>query len=157
MTNDYETNQFYQSLTDWGSMDVETALEKAQEVGINGSELADLVRELLSDTGIELSKIDVCYVIYDHILQQARNKIDEVLNFDICNDMKGETQFYTYGNAMCTSFDYSSEAQEQLQEKIKNATREQKDELLEDVFVKVFLNDVDVKIPKSREELRKNE
>ena len=46
MTDDYETSQFYQSLTDWGSMDVETALEKAQEVRLNGSELADIIREL---------------------------------------------------------------------------------------------------------------
>lgn len=145
---DYQTSRFLNGLTDYGHADVATAVEAFMEVDKDGSDLADEVREFAESTGTDLNKIDVCYVAYDYILQQARNKIDEVLSFDIVNDIKGGTEFYVYGNYICTSFDYSSEATEQLEEKLKEATQEQLDELKDDLFVKFFLDGVDVELPK---------
>ena len=144
--SDYELADFYSSLTEYGSSDVETAIEKFKEVKLSSRDLAEQIREFAESTGSELDGLDICYVAYDHILQMARNKISEILDFDICNDIKGGTEFYTAGNYMCTSFDYSQEAQEQLEETLREAESEAIEKLLEDDFVRVFLEDVEIDI-----------
>ncbi len=141
---DYQIFSFYESLSDYGYIDVKTAIEKFQEVDITATDLAYEVREYCESTETPLDEVDVCYVAYDHILQMARNKINEILNFDICNDIKDGTAFYTYGNYMCTSFDYSEEATEQLEEKLEDADKSQIGQLFDDIFVKVFLEDVGI-------------
>ena len=151
MASDYQITEFYSSLTEYGYSDVDTAIEKFQEAGMSASDLAEKVRECHEYNGIPIQDIDVCYVAYDHILQTARNKIDEILDFDICDDIKDGTGFYTAGNFMCTSFDYSQEVKDQLKEKLKDAETEQIKKLLDDIFVKVFLEDVEINI----EEIRK--
>ena len=98
VVTDRDIADFHSSLTDYGYADVETAIEKFKEVKLYASDLAEQVREFHESTGVEIDKIDVCYVAYDHILQMARNRIDEILSFDICNDIKDGTEFYTYGN-----------------------------------------------------------
>ncbi len=95
---DSQIAEFHESLTDYGSMDVQTTIEKFQQVKLSAQELADAAREYAESTDMPMSEIDVCYVAYDHILQTARNKLDDILGFDICNDIKGGTAFYTYGN-----------------------------------------------------------
>lgn len=143
-----ESGRFLEGLTDYGSSDIATAVETFLKVGLNGSELADQIREFSEDTGSPLDKIDICYVACDYILQMARNKISEVIDFDIVNDIKGGTEFYTSGNYMCTSFDYSSEAKEQLIEKLKESTQDQLEELKEDVFVMYLLESTEIDMPK---------
>jgi len=140
-----EFDDFTSSVTDYGSADISTAVEKFREVGLRGKELADEVREFSDSTGTPLEDIDIVYVAYDHILQMARNKISEVLNYDFLNDFTGGgTEFYVAGNYMATSYDYSEEAVDELREKIKEASKIQLQELSDDVFVKSFLSDVEV-------------
>jgi len=51
----------------------------------------------------------------------ARNHIEEVAGYDFLNDFSGSgTEIYTYGNYMCSSYDYSSEAILELKDKIAN-------------------------------------
>lgn len=140
MNVEYETSSLLHGLTDWGSADIQTAVEKAMEVNMNGNDLADLVREFATDTATQLADIDICYVIYDHILQMARNEIDNSTGFDISND----ADFYTYGNAMCTSYDYSQESQEKLIEELSKLDDAELEQLLENEHVKVFLEDVEI-------------
>ncbi len=150
---DSQIADFHNSLSNYGYMDVNTAIEKFQQVKLVGSDLADEVRDYAESTGTQMDKVDVCYVAYDHILQMARNKLSEVLDFDIVNDIEDGAEFYTYGNDMCTSFDYSEEAIEQLTQKLKNTTPEQLEECLKDVFVKVFLEDVEIDMDEIQKEL----
>ena len=51
-------------------------------------------------------------------------------------------------NTMCTSYDYSQEA---IHQTLKDAGTEPIEELLDDIFVKVFLKDVNINIGKSSE------
>jgi len=113
---------------------------------MSASDLADKVKGYAESTGTEISEIDVCYVAYDHILQMARNEIGRVLSFDICNDMKGDAEIYVRGNAMGTSYGYSSEAIERLTNILEKSSKEQFEELLESQLVKVFLEDVNIDI-----------
>lgn len=144
---DREISRFNRSITDFGSGDIASAVEKGDELGLDGNEVADLAREFADDTGTDLNDVDVVAQVYDHELQMARNKIDEVLGYDFINDFEGDgTEFYTAGNFMATTFDYSQNAHDQLEKKIKGATPEQRKQLLDDIFVKVFLEDVDIDI-----------
>ena len=75
----------------------------------------------------------------------ARNEIDSVLGYDFLNDFSGGgTEFYTAGNYMATSYDWSEEAQNELQKKIDDASKGEKEKLKDDKFVKQFLEYVDV-------------
>ena len=141
---DFEFDRFASSVTDFGSADIATAVEKFQEVGLSGSELADAVRQWADDTGTDLNDVDVVSVAYDHILQEARNEIITVLDFDIVNDIEGGTEFYVAGNFMATSYDYSQEAVDQLKDKLKKASKSDLQMLSENIFVRSFLTDVDV-------------
>jgi len=141
---DFEFDRFASSITDFGSADIATAVEKFQEVGLSGSELADAVREFADDTGTDLNDVDVVSVAYDHILQNARNEISSVLDFDIVNDIEGGTEFYVAGNFMATSYDYSQEAVDQLRDVLKKASKSDLQMLSENIFVRSFLSDVDV-------------
>jgi hypothetical protein len=141
---DREYDSFTSSITDYGSGDISTAVEKFKEVGLSGRELADRVREWSDETETPIGDVDVVYVAYDYILQNARNEIDSVLGFDISNDIKGGTEFYVAGNYMATSYDYSEEAVEQLRDVLKKASKSDLKKLSETIFVRSFLNDVDV-------------
>lgn len=143
---EYETQSFYSSIAPFGSADIRTAIEFFIDVGLNGDDLAEQVNEFSDNTETKLSDIDVCYVAYDYVLQMARNKISKVIDYDFCNDLKNGTEFYTYGNYMCTSYDYSSGAIQEMTDKIEQSTEEQKEELKEDVFVIAFLKNVDIDI-----------
>ena len=144
---DREISRFNRSITDFGSGDIASAVEKGDELGLDGNEVADLSREFADETGTDLNDVDVVAQVYDHELQMARNKIDEVLGYDFINDFEGDgTEFYTAGNFLATTFDYSQNAHDQLEKKIKGATPEQRKQLLDDIFVKVFLEDVDIDI-----------
>ena len=138
--NEREFDRFTSSITDFGSGDIASAVEKADEVGIDGRELADIVREFGDDTGTPLNDIDVVAVLYDHILQNARNEINSVLGFDIQND----ADFYVAGNYLATTYDYSSESNEDLKGILMEATRDELERLSRNIFVKSFLTDVDV-------------
>ena len=139
-----EYDRFTSGITDFGSGDISTAVEKYSEVGLGGSDLADDVREWVDSTNAKLEDADVCYVAWDRILQEARNELDSVLGFDITNDIKGGTEFYVAGNYMATSYDYSSEAVEQLKEKLLEASPDELERLSTNVFVKSFLSDIDI-------------
>ena len=141
---DREYDDFTSSITDYGYGDIATAIEKFKEVGLSGRELADQVREWSDETGTPLGEIDIVYVAYDHILQNARNEIDSVLGFDIVNDIEGGSEFSVAGNYMATSYDYSEEAVDQLRDSLKKASKSDLKKLSENIFVRSFLNDVDV-------------
>ena len=143
-----ETKSFYSGLLPYGSRDIYTAVEFAIDAGLSGDELAELVNDFSTDTETKLGDVDVCYVVYDHVLQMARNTISRVIGYDFCNDFHGDTEIYTYGNCMCTQYDFSESAKNELVKKITGATEDQKDELREDIFVTCFLKELDIDVLK---------
>ena len=141
ITNNDELD-FYRKLSSFGYADLNTALEKFRSVGLFGDDLANQVQEFSENSETNITDIDICAVAFDHILQIAKNKIEEVLNFDMENDV----EFYVYSNYMCTEIIYEPEDQQKLQKVIDNATQKQKQELVNNNFVIEFLNDVNIEI-----------
>ena len=87
---DNEISQFHQSMTNFGSGDIASAVEKGDELGLSGSEVADLAREFSDDTETKIEDVDPVATVYEHELQMARNKIDSVLGYDFLNDFEGD-------------------------------------------------------------------
>ena len=148
-----EYDTFCAAMMPWDSSGVRAAVSVFIDAGLDGDELADVVKQYMDDYGVtELDKIDVCAVAYEHLFQQARNKISEVLDFDVCNDIEGSQEFYVAGNYMCTSIDYPTNAQEQLQEKLNEETDDQRDDLKNDEFVVWFIDQAGLTLDKPDED-----
>ncbi len=143
---DHEYDRFLQGMNDFGSGDIATAIDLADQIGMNGNELSDLVREWAEETETPIADVDINYILYDHILQNARNEIDQVIGFDFMNDTDESGMFEVHGNYMASSFDYSTEAQEELQGKINSASSDDKRRLKENKFTKLFFEYVDIEV-----------
>jgi hypothetical protein len=139
---DRETEGFLLELMPFGSKDLYEAIKTALSLDISGKEFAEIVSQYCEDCGIGLldkdNVLDVNAVLYDFILQEARNKISELTEFDFCNDIE-KGYIDVYGNYCCTSFDYTEEAKEELLKVISKQTEEVQKELKENKFVSFLL------------------
>ena len=104
-------------------------------------------RECMGYGQIEaFDQMDPVYCVLDHILQMARNEIDDVLGYDFQNDFRGDTEFYTYGNFMCSGYDWSEAAKDDLTNRLDEASSEQLRQLRDNKFVAYFLKQVEIDI-----------
>ncbi len=138
---DYETERFMRLCCPYGSLDVREAVRFGYEFGYDADKILELAEQFSNDTGIALEEIDVVYIVYEHVLQDARNRIYETTEYDLVNDGPGE--IYTYGNFMATCYDYTEEARERLISEIANLDITLREELL-DEFLLRFLEYVDI-------------
>jgi hypothetical protein len=111
----YEYDNYTASLIPFGSLDIRTAVKTALAVGEDGDWAADQVREFADQCEAKLEDCDPVYCVYDSILQEARNEIDNLISFDFMND---GADIDTAGNFMATSYDYNSDAPEKIKDKL---------------------------------------
>lgn len=138
-----EIEDFCYKCCPFGSIDVRHAIEFALSVGLNSDDLYELCEDFTEETNSKFKDLDVCYIIYEHVLQMARNEIGRLINFDFLNDGT-EGEIYTAGNYCATSYDYPEEAKEELKDKILESDKENIAELLEDDFVNKFLDELGI-------------
>ena len=122
-----DIDNFMASFCPWGYRDIETALEVYREAGKDDSELTEAVESFVEGTETDLKDIDVCYVAYDTLQQEARTEIENATGKDISND-DPYSSVNVSGNYMCTQFDGSSEAYEATKKLID--TMEEKSEVV---------------------------
>ncbi len=108
-------DDFTNYLIPFGSADIRRAIEVALEVDEDGDWVAKQVEEFTEDTGLNIKDCDPVGCVYDTILQEARNEIDNLTDFDFCND---GADVYTYGNFCATSYDWSDDAPEKIKDKL---------------------------------------
>lgn len=87
----------------FGYLDIGTAVTVCHEVDEPTSYVYDCVSEFIESIDIKLEECDPVACVYDDILQHARNEIEDLTDFDFCND---GAEIYTAGNFMATSYDY---------------------------------------------------
>ncbi len=106
----------------WGYFDMKTVCHIWEKIWLYEHELFEIIDDFRQSCGDwDYTNVDPVYSVLDHILQMARNHIEEVTGYDFMNDFSGtETEIYTYGNYMCSSYDYSIEAVSELKEKVAN-------------------------------------
>ncbi|MFA5715985.1 MAG: hypothetical protein WC998_09605 [Candidatus Paceibacterota bacterium] len=139
-----EVDRFYRSVVHYGSADIYTAVKIARAVDIDGDDLGELVEDRAKDYAVMVGELDVCYEILEYILQMARNKISEVTGYDFLDDFNGGTEICTYGNYMCSQYDYSEKAVKDLKSHLTNASEDEKEELKQDKFVMYLVNDLGI-------------
>ena len=132
-----EYDNFCSALIPFGSLDIRTAVNVALEVEEDGDWVAECVQEFIESTDSPFNSVDVVCCVYDAILQEARNEIDNLIDFDFCND---DAEIYTCGNYMATSYDWSDDAPTKIKDKlIENEI------VFEDLSIKTqwFLNSIE--------------
>lgn len=101
----------------FGYLAMQAAVNAAIQAGKDSSFVYECVSEFSESCDAPIDKFDPVYCVMDTILQEARTEIENLTGHDFCNDSIG-TEPYTAGNFMCTSYDYSSTAREQIIEKL---------------------------------------
>jgi hypothetical protein len=86
-----EIKHFGELCCPFGYLDVENAIGICMEIDLSTEEFYDILDNYESDTGIKFNDLDINYCLLEHILQHARNHINNVIDIDICND----TDVYT--------------------------------------------------------------
>ena len=94
---------FWASYCPYGSLDIRAALKAADEVGQDSDWVIDLIEEFAESCGMKKDDLDIVYVVYDQILQEARQEIEELVGIDICDGID------TVGNYLATSYDCTQE------------------------------------------------
>jgi hypothetical protein len=114
----YNYENFTSNLIPFGSADIREAIITSLAVGEDGDWAAEKVREFSDSCDIKIEDCDPVYCVYDTILQEARNEIDGLINFNFFND---GAEIYTNGNFCATSYDWSDEAPETIKDKLIEA------------------------------------
>lgn len=74
----------------FGYLDLQKACLVGDELDLSESDIFEIIDEFRESCGYELyDKIDPVYCVLDHILQVARNHIEEVTGYDFINDFSG--------------------------------------------------------------------
>ena len=110
-----EYDNFTSAMITFGSMDIRRAVTIAFEVEEDGDWVAEVVQEQAEQMDMNVNNLDIVSEVYNQILQESRNEIDDLINFDFCND---GADIYVAGNYCATSYDYSNNANETIKEKL---------------------------------------
>lgn len=138
-----ETERAIAQFCPYGYLDIKAATRAALEAGKTTEFVYESVEEFCQSCDMSINTVDPVYCVYDALLQEVRTEIEELTKYDISNDFRGGTEIYTADNFMCTQYDYSQEAIEELKEKLKEneITKDQISEVLN-----WFLNQLDISL-----------
>ncbi len=141
---DNEIKYFESSCCPMGWRDIQMAINLAKQYGKEDPSgwLKENLDNYIDSTEAKLEDCDIGYIAYDAILQEVRNEIIEIIEFDICND----ANFYTHGNYMCSSIDHSEQDTEKLTEVIQHSDASKQREILENEVIKEFLDEIGIEI-----------
>jgi len=140
MINDIRELQFH--FCPFGYLDVQATCNIWNEIWLHEYELFEIIDDARENLGCsDFDNIDPVASVLEHILQMARNRIEELTGYDFINDFSWNwTEIYTYWNCMCSSYDYSENAVSELQEKIASF----KDTLNQNKFCRYFLSELNI-------------
>lgn len=94
---------FYRSLVPWGILDIEYAINTLESSSVQMRDVIEKVNAY-QDSGKKLEDLDICGVIYETALDEARENIYQEADLDLMG-----YQINVYSNYLDTSFDYLHE------------------------------------------------
>lgn len=118
MDETYLKNQiadFRDSFCPYGYLDVKRAIEVALEIGEDADWAFEQAQNFAGECGMKLQDVDPCYVVFDAVLQSARQEIEYLTGFDIQND----ASFETHGNYCASCYDWRTDDLESLTERLR--------------------------------------
>jgi hypothetical protein len=110
---DRDIKSFLTYLVPFGSSDIHAAIEHAINAGHDADWAAEQIEDFMDQCDVKIDDIDPVYCVMESILQEARGEIEQETGFDLCNDAE-QGEIHTYGNYMCSSYDYKEEAKQEL-------------------------------------------
>ncbi len=97
-------DNFMAQFCPFGYRDIERAIEVYEKAGKDENTLVVDVQDFMESTDTPMDKIDVVYVAYDTLQQEARTEIERQTGKDISND-DPYSHVNIFGNYLDTSFD----------------------------------------------------
>ena len=83
--NEVQELQLY--FSPFGYLDLQRACEIGDQLELREGDIFELIDDFKENCGMENYKnIDPVYIVLEHILQMARNHIEEVTGYDFIND-----------------------------------------------------------------------
>lgn len=89
------------NLMPYGYLDLKRAINILHEIGSNTDYLADLLKSYSDECGLSISELDVVGVLYDGIMHEAKQEIEEITTIDFLN----ESKIYPAFNYLATNYD----------------------------------------------------
>lgn len=128
------TKDLANALIPFGYLDMQRAAVVLEAAEVNKNDFVDYINDFCDETDSKFCDLDICYLAYEYILNEARNQIDEILSVDILNDTG---DFYTFGNYCCTSYDCNEASKMQILNWIKEIEETRSDEFTAQIkFIK---------------------
>lgn len=137
----FEIERFASLCNPFGWLDIREALRFGRKFNLDANKIIDLAEQFSKDCGIPFEELDIVYIVYEHVLQDARDRIYKATGYDFINDCHSEIS--TYGNFMATTYDYTEEARERLIAELAALDREKIGELLDSYLLR-FLEYIDI-------------
>ncbi len=131
-----DIDNFYKKFCPYDPQDIQTAIVFFMEAGKSIDDLINHEAKAEDD--------DICKLAWEAVLQEARNKIDEVANYDFVNDFDGDGNIHTHGDYCKTLYFCSDFATEELEEKLQELPENKKNELKNNKVVTKFLYELDI-------------
>jgi hypothetical protein len=101
--------------------DLKAATTAALEAGKTSDYVYEQTQEFAEICGMQIDKCDPVYCVYDSILQEARNEIEELIKYDFENDFSGNGEgIYVFGNFLDTHY-FGEEGKDELKAKLQKA------------------------------------
>lgn len=105
----------------FGYLDLKAATTAALEAGKTSDYVYETTHEFSEQCDTPIDKCDPVYCVYDAILQEARNEIEELINYDFLNDFSGNGEgIYVFGNFLDTHY-FGEEGKDELKAKLQEA------------------------------------
>ncbi|MFX0201747.1 MAG: hypothetical protein ACFFCW_37030, partial [Candidatus Hodarchaeota archaeon] len=147
----FETDTLMWLLNPFVSMDVRAAIRFGMEFGLDADKIFGLAEKYSQETGAPFEELDIVYIVYEHVLQEARSRIYEATGYDFINDGPGE--ICIYGNYAGTCYDYTEEARERLISEIANLDITRREGLLDEFLLRLleYINITKADIEKTAE------
>lgn len=120
-------------------LDLKKCVEIANDVGLIPKNIFDII-EKFKNLGVDdFYEIDPVYCLYDYILQNVKNEIEE-------KTWKNIQNFDVYWNFSYTSFNFKENEKKELEQILNWLNNENKQSLLENDFVVFFLKKCEINL-----------
>lgn len=118
---DQETERAIAEFCPFGYLDLKAATTAALEAGKTSGYVYEQTHEFADSCDTQIDKCDPVACVYGSILQEARNEIEELINYDFLNDFSGNgEEIYVFGNFLDTHY-FGEEGKDELRAKLQEA------------------------------------
>jgi hypothetical protein len=130
----YETDRLMWLCSPFDMDEMREALEFALEFGLNADKIFDLARQFSRDTDKPFKELDIVYVVYEHVRQEARGRIYEATGYDFVND--GPSEIYTYASLDTTCYYCTEKSRKSLLAELAALDHYKREDLLDDFLLR---------------------